>query len=236
MEERSVKIICGPTAAGKSAIANMLGEKYGATIISADSRQIYKGFDVGTAKPPKDELARIKHYGIDVAEPTERYSAYKWATQAAGWIQASENPVIVGGTGFYIKSLVSPPYDEPPPSTIKWKPRYLIVDPGPPLAQHIARRVDEMLEAGWIEEVKSLMQTVPREAIAWKASGYRKIRDVIEGSLDINKAKELIVIETRQYAKRQRTWFRHQLGDANITHINPHDSNSISTVNSWWEC
>src|SRR5215210_5887161 len=81
-----VRVICGPTAAGKSSIAANVALEYGATILSADSRQIYRGFDIGTAKPDWSERKTIPHRGIDVAEPAERYSASRWATDAVSWI------------------------------------------------------------------------------------------------------------------------------------------------------
>ena len=70
-----ILVICGPTAAGKSMIAMWLGERQASTIISADSRQVYRGFDIGTAKPRMDEQSRVPHRGIDVVDPTRRYSA-----------------------------------------------------------------------------------------------------------------------------------------------------------------
>src|SRR5512141_2120564 len=113
-----MRVICGPTAAGKSGIAMRLAIEYGATIISADSRQIYRGFDIGTAKPSHSELSVVPHRGIDVADPAERYSASRWATAAAEWIseaQASRRtPLIVGGTGFYIRALFEPLFEAPP--------------------------------------------------------------------------------------------------------------------------
>jgi tRNA A37 N6-isopentenylltransferase MiaA len=184
-------------------------------IISADSRQIYRKFDVGTAKPTPEELARVVHFGVNIVDPTEHYSAYQWARDAARWIDDATRlgkvPVIVGGTGFYVKSLFDPPYDEPPVTDLKLVPEYEVVDPGPELKTHIETRVDQMLENGWLEEVASLMQSVPPDAIAWKASGYRVMRRHLEGEYSLGYARERAIIETRQYAKRQRTWFRHQL-------------------------
>ena len=184
-------------------------------IISADSRQIYRRFDIGTAKPSPEELARVVHFGIDVVDPTEHYSAYQWACDAAKWIfdaqRLGKEPVIVGGTGFYIKSLFDPPYDEPPVTDLALIAEYEIVDPGPELHNHIEARVDRMLADGWLNEVASLMETVPRDAIAWKAAGYRVMRNHLEGEFSLDYARERAIIETRQYAKRQRTWFRHQL-------------------------
>ena len=79
-----LRIICGPTAAGKSRIALDLAESHGAEIVSADSRQVYRQFDIGTAKPTERERSRVPHHGIDVIEPTERYSAAAWA---ADWVK-----------------------------------------------------------------------------------------------------------------------------------------------------
>jgi tRNA dimethylallyltransferase len=184
-------------------------------VISADSRQIYRQFDIGTAKPSPEDLARVVHFGVNVVEPTQPYSAYQWARDAAEWITEAISlgkvPVVVGGTGFYIKSLFDPPYDEPPVAHFAFRPAYEIVDPGPELQRHIAARVDQMLADGWLAEVEHLMGSVPRDAIAWKASGYRVMRGHLEGEYSLEHARERAIIETRQYAKRQRTWFRHQL-------------------------
>ena len=97
-----LRIVCGPTAAGKSAIAMQLAARHGLTIVSADSRQIYRGFDIGTAKPPADDRARVPHLGIDVADPGERWSAARFAGDAERWIAAAgiERTLVVGGTGF----------------------------------------------------------------------------------------------------------------------------------------
>ena len=184
-------------------------------VISADSRQIYRGFDIGTAKPSREDRARVVHFGVDIVDPTEHYSAYRWARDAARWIGEAERlgkvPVIVGGTGFYIKSLFDPPYDDPPVTELAITPEYEIVDPGPDLRNHIETRIDQMLRDGWLAEVARLMESVPRDAIAWKASGYRVMRAHLEGEYSLDHARERAIIDTRQYAKRQRTWFRHQL-------------------------
>src|SRR5436853_7173458 len=112
-----LRIVCGPTAAGKSAVAMMLAENFNAAIVSADSRQVYCYFDIGTAKPTRDECARVTHYGVGVAEPTERYSAARWASEAREWIECAgeldKTAVVVGGTGLYIRALVEPLFDGP---------------------------------------------------------------------------------------------------------------------------
>ena len=184
-------------------------------IISADSRQIYRMFDIGTAKPTPEDMARVVHFGVNIVDPTEHYSAYQWALDAARWIEEADRlgktPVVVGGTGFYIKSLFDPPYDDPPVTNIELTAEYEVVDPGPVLREHIATRIDQMLDGGWLDEVARLMTAVPADAIAWKASGYRVMRAHLEGDMSLAQARERAIIETRQYAKRQRTWFRHQL-------------------------
>jgi tRNA dimethylallyltransferase len=299
------RIICGPTAAGKSHIALELCEIYNAAIVSADSRQIYCGFNVGTAKPAREERARVTHYGIDVVEPGERYSAARWASEATEWIECAgktgKDAVVVGGTGLYIKALVDPLFHAPDQDPVqraqlerelekmsvddlrRWceqldparahlgrtqllraietallsgsrisdlhsrdkaaketdvdgqKPAYLVVDPGAVLGTKIEARVDRMLAAGWADEVRELMQTVAPDAPAWKASGYMAIRSHIEGALDLSSARQRVIIETRQYAKRQRTWFRNQLPPAAVTHVNPDDPHALTIAREWWE-
>src|SRR5262245_52138407 len=95
-----VGVICGPTAGGKSAIAMWLSERWPITIVSADSRQVYRGFDVGTAKPTTDERARVPHEGIDVVDPTVRYSSAAWGEAAGAWISGAgaegRGPTVVG--------------------------------------------------------------------------------------------------------------------------------------------
>lgn len=300
MAENRIRVVCGPTAAGKSAVAAALAMEYTGAIISADSRTIYRGFDIGTAKPAPSELKSIPHRGIDVADPTERYSASDWAESANQWIdearQAQQIPMIVGGTGFYIKALFHPLFHAPhvdparraafekfvEPMSVadlrRWcgildpdrshlgrsqliraletailaghrisllhetrsrdsshAPAYLVVDPGDELATRIEARVDAMIDAGWLNEVGNLDQTVPEGAPAWKASGYGTMRRVARGELDLSSARERIIIETRQYAKRQRTWFRHQLGDSPVTRVNPSRPDWEGTVQRWWK-
>jgi tRNA dimethylallyltransferase len=114
-------------------------------------------------------------------------------------------------------------------------PSYLVVDPEQSLASQIERRVDEMLERGWLDEVRDLIRKIPADAPAWKASGYRAARDHVDGKADLSTTRERIIIETRQYAKRQRTWFRHQLPQSAVTKLNPLDSQAIAVAREWWE-
>lgn len=110
-------IITGPTAVGKSALALDVAERIDAEIISADSRQVYRGMEIGTAKASPAERARVPHHGLDLVDPDQRYSAGQFARDAALWIEAIEArahaPLIVGGTGFFIHSLTHPMFREP---------------------------------------------------------------------------------------------------------------------------
>jgi len=300
-----LRIICGPTAAGKSDIALDLAARYGASIVSADSRQVFKGFDIGTAKPSVEERGRVPHYGIDVVEPDARYSAAGWAADAERWIGdvtgKQRVPLVVGGTGLYVKALIEPLFTapeldperraalaenlasysladlrrwccqldparahlgrtqmlraietallsgerisdlhaaqrhDPGSNAARYTASYLVVDPGSALAARIGKRVDAMLGRGWQDEVDSLAKAVPIDAPAWKASGYRVMRSLVAGELSLSTARERVIIETRQYAKRQRTWFRHQLPSAAVTHVNPDDPALREVVREWWE-
>jgi tRNA dimethylallyltransferase len=300
LADAELRIICGPTAAGKSAIALWLAEHEATTIISADSRQIYRGFDIGTAKPSASERARVPHRGIDIVDPTARYSAATWVQDATGWIAevhaSGRAPLVVGGTGFYLRALARPLFEEPPLDPVartalasvlgcmttgelrRWcvqidparahlgrtqllraielalltgrpisawhrergreptvRARWLVVNPpAAVLARRIEERVAAMLRYGWEDEVRSLMHSVPSEAPAWKASGYVALREHVQGTLTREAAIGRIVVETRQYAKRQRTWLRHQLSAERVTHLDPDEPGALERALSWW--
>jgi tRNA dimethylallyltransferase len=119
------------------------------------------------------------------------------------------------------------------PRLPRWRARYLVVDPGPVLADRIAARIDEMLNHGWPDEVRRLMQTIPADAPAWNATGYDVVRRFVAGELTRAQTRERILIDTRQYAKRQRTWFRHQLPERAVTRVNPLDEAWRMVVREW---
>jgi tRNA dimethylallyltransferase len=293
-----VLVVCGPTAAGKSDIALRLAAASQRPILVADSRQVYRGFDLGTAKPTAGEQRRVRHYAIDVAEPTERFSAAQWADIAGDVLErhdAATKPIVVGGTGLYLQALFEGLFREPETDAGRrmslldwldgqttdelrrwvmeidparaslgrtqllraievatltgtriselhaseavrpvWRARYLVVDPGPSLHDRIERRLDAMLAGGWLEEVQRL-RAIPDDAPAWKASGYRALRDVVDGLVSLGEARERILIETRQYAKRQRTWFRHQLPADDATRVNPEEPGADEVIARWME-
>ena len=300
MADAELRIICGPTAAGKSAIALSLAEHVPTTILSADSRQIYRRFDIGTAKPTSAERRRVPHRGLDIVDPTDRYSAAAWAQDAIQWIKeavdARRTPVVVGGTGFYLRALAMPLFEEPPldaerraalarvlepmsvPDLRRWceqidparahlgrtqllraieigvltgrpisawhrersraptiRARWLVLSPRPAvLAERIEQRTDAMLRAGWEDEVRELMHMVPEDAPAWNATGYETVRQRVRGALTREGMRARIIVETRQYAKRQRTWFRHQLPDERVTRIDPTDDHALDQARRWW--
>lgn len=299
MAVAELRVIAGPTAAGKSSLAMGIALRHGASIVSADSRQIYRGFDIGTAKPSDSERAAVPHYGIDVADPTDRYSAAAWVEGASRWIEAAfarrTPPLIVGGTGFYLRALFEPLFEEPPldaavrgqlqaylgalstmelrrwcvaldpaRSTLgrtqllraievalltgtrlselharssrpaRWRARYLVVDPGAALGRRIEQRVDAMIASGWMDEVRRLIGRVPAHAPGWNAAGYLAMRDAALGRCTLGMARERVVIETRQYAKRQRTWFRHQLAAAHVTMVDPTRADALELADRWW--
>lgn len=295
-----VPVICGPTASGKTHAALELANVERIEIVSADSRQLYRGFDIGTAKPTDEERDLVPHHGIDVLEPTVRASAAWWADAADGWIRGilerGSTPVVVGGTGLYLRALFGVLFEEPPMeverrraleaelSTLdtaelrrrvavldperahlgrtqllraievalltgrrmselqreratvpRWRARYLVLDPGPSLSGTIAARTRAMFARGWRQEVRRLMATVPANAPAWNASGYRVVRELEQGRLSPEAAMERVIIETRQYAKRQRTWFRHQLASADVTRLDPRAADFHHAVLAWWQ-
>ena len=269
------------------------------TIISADSRQVYRHFDIGTAKPTLREQALVPHVGIDVVEPTVRYSAYAWSELAAGAIEEAHRegrrPVVVGGTGLYVRTLFDVAFTEPPldatrrdalravlgelPTgelrrwcerldppraalgrvqllrsleialltgrrlstlhvthgrTPRWRARYLVVDPGAALGDRIAARARAMLDGPWPAEVRTLLERVPADAPAWRATGYMVVRGLVEGTITYPEALERIVVETRQYAKRQRTWFRNQLPAESVLRVDTGDPPARQAVMDWW--
>lgn len=300
MPRSMLHIIAGPTGAGKSALAMALAERHGAVILSADSRQIYRGFDIGTAKPTREERHRVPHEGIDVAEPTERWSAARWAAAAHGWIASAASrgqPIIVcGGTGLWLRALLYPlapqaPLDparrtaldaalatldtetlrrwvavlDParaplgrtqlvraaevalltgarlsdafaePSAAPAYHGRWLIVDPGAELHERLATRIDAMFAADWEAEVRALVATVPADAPAWNACGYREVRELVQGERSHTSAREAVLIATRQYAKRQRTWFRHQLTATDeVTRLDPTAADAEAQAERWF--
>ena len=276
---KRVLIIAGPTAVGKTAVAETVAEKLGGELISADSRQIYKGLDVGTAKPRN---SKIPYHLIDIVTPEKRYDAAQFARDAQALIKqiydSGKTPIIVGGTGLYIRALTEGIFegnfrDETVREELlrRWRAgenlyaELMRVDPeaakkidpknfvriqralevyivsGKPISywwktatkkpsewkfvkiilnkeikalyERIEKRVDEMLEAGWVDEVKNLLKSgVPENAPAFSSIGYRQVVDYIKGKLSWEQMREQIIKATKEYARRQLIWFRKEPG------------------------
>ena len=200
MSFRDVFIMAGPTASGKSAIAAALARRTGAWILSADSMLVYKGMDIGTAKPPRGEMEEFHMGGVDIVTPAEEFSSGAWLKAAYAWLRgvpAGTPVVITGGTGLYFSAMLrglDREWTNPPPEY-----PVLLVD-RPVLRERIRRRLDEMFAGGLEEEKRRLHEMYPVwSKTASLAIGYREGDD-----------REKIYTRTCQLAKRQYTWFRHQ--------------------------
>jgi tRNA dimethylallyltransferase len=266
-------VICGATATGKTGLAMVLAQQLGSRILSADSRLVYREFDIGTAKPTKIEQATVPHHLIDICEPTEIMTLADYQEQAQSLIEQlrenSEPTLLVGGTGLYIKSIVrgmkipkvAPNYElrshlesigqiqayqmlqqvdavaaqkiHPHDSvrTLRALEVYYITGipisqqqgENPPtyptlqigldchpqhLTQRISQRTKTMLQDGFVEEVTHLCQKYGKDLPLLNTLGYQEIKQYLAGEISLDIAEELIVVHTRQFAKRQRTWFR----------------------------
>lgn len=271
-------VILGPTGIGKTAVAHALAAHWPLEVVSADSRQIYRLLDIGTAKPPRRWLGTVPHHGLDLIRPGERYSAGRYAKEAPLWIAdiiaRGKMPVVVGGTGLYVKTLTDGFFAEPPldPTRrkelerwtsaletidlVRWAgrldpgfkgggkqrasraievalltghplsywqaaarsqgvidPWYVVLTaPRPVLHQRIMVRAEEMVRRGMIEEVASVLaEGIPAGASGLDAIGPRESVEYLHGQRTRESVAEAVAIASRQYAKRQETWFRHQL-------------------------
>ncbi len=278
-DARAIPVIVGPTGIGKTAVATALAALAPIEIISADSGQVYRGLDIGTAKPAAAERAAAPYHGLDLLEPGERYSAGRFARDASGWIidiaKRGHLPVVVGGTGFYLRALFDGLFEEPemdgarrdrlraalvalePDERGRWarrlepafkgggaqrelraievalmtgaplsklqeaapagapvaSPWYVLLSlPREALAERIVARVKRMLASGMIGEVeRALAAGVADDAPGLTGVGYNEVVDHLRGRLGAADLEAAIVTATRRYAKRQDTWFRHQL-------------------------
>ncbi|MBQ6137925.1 MAG: hypothetical protein IJI73_11210 [Kiritimatiellae bacterium] len=217
MSERDAYILAGPTASGKSAIAAALAREMGAWVLSADSMLVYRGMDIGTAKPSAAERAELHMGGVDVVTPAEEFSSGAWLRAAAEWARTVPSGVpivIVGGTGLYFSALLrglDRRWENPPPEY-----PVIRIDRAE-VRRRIAERLDGMFMEGLEEERRRLHAEYPVwSRTASLAIGYREGDD---------RAK--IQTRTCQLAKRQDTWFRHQ---ATAIYVEP----TVESVRSCW--
>ena len=246
-------------------------------IVSADSRQVYRDLDIGTAKPTPDERAAAPHHGIDFLDPRERYSAGRFAADAREWIPGIASrghlPVVVGGTGFYLRALFEGLFEEPPldqdrrdrlrdrlaalpaatlntwarrldpayaggpsqrssrvieialltgkplsghhhvPRPAPCAPWYVVLTlPREVLTKRIAARARAMVERGLVDETRRALDAgVSEGAPGLTGVGYPEAIRALHGELEGDALVDAITTATRRYAKRQETWFRHQL-------------------------
>ena len=273
-------VVLGPTAVGKSRVAVDLALRFGGEVISGDSIQVYRGFDIGADKPGPAERRGVPHHLIDIVDPEVQYTAADFVRDALTAADAIAGrgrlPIVAGGTGLYLKALIEGLFPGPgrDPAVraaleaeaaehgldalfhrleavdpayagkIRSRDRVRIIralevhmttgrsmsdhfrDTRPPvegrtvvrlgleldratLRRRIDERVERMFARGLVGEVRSLLaRRVPEGCPAFRALGYRHVLRVLRGEIGLDEAKDLTKTETRQYAKRQMTWFR----------------------------
>ena len=285
-------VICGATASGKSGLALEIAQRLNSVIISADSRQIYKEFNIGTAKPTVAEQKLVPHFQIDICEPTEvlTLAEYQQQTQALIAKHRSTIPLLVGGTGLYLDSITKGlkiPRVAPQPElrsqlsalgqpqihawlsqidpiavqkihqndhyrTLRALEVFYVTGipisvqqgenpPNYPILQigldcevevsdrRIATRVRQMIEMGLVEEVKYLCDKYGTDLPLLDTLGYAEIKQYLLGRIDLEQAIALTATHTRQFAKRQRTWFNKN------KHISWFDNTNADLVEQVWQ-
>lgn len=215
---KQILLIGGATAVGKSDFALKLSQKINMEIISADSVQVYKQLNLATSKPTKEETKICPHHLIDIADINEKYNAYNFVCDAKQKIdeisKKGKLPVIVGGTGLYMECLL---YDYSFDKLSKDKKqclynyRLIVLNQNrEALYNKINLRVDKMIENGLVDEVKNLIKSgITAENQCMQAIGYKEIFNYINGEISLNDAILKFKQRTRNYAKRQITWFKH---------------------------
>ena len=278
---KKIVVICGPTASGKTALSIALAKAFDGEVVSADSMQIYRRMDIGTAKPTREEMDGVPHHMLDVAEPGEAYSVSRYVEEATACVEdilaRGKLPIVCGGTGLYIDGLIRGTDYQPagtdngireqlegeweaqgaeemmarlaavdPDSAARLHlsdkrrilralevyiatgetitvhnartkaipPRYeavmigLNTEPRQILYDRIDRRVGVMLEQGLLQEVQSLLEDGLLDGTAAQAIGYKELLAYFRGEMTLETAADLIRQKSRNYAKRQLTWFR----------------------------
>lgn len=221
-------VILGPTGSGKTGVSIKIAKALDGEIISADSRAIYKGMDIGTAKPTREEQQGITHYGLDLVEPGERFTVADWKRYAEDKIKdiraRGKVPIIVGGTGLYIDALIYD-YQFKGPTGEKIgdfeqktcsdrkeiKGNYLLIGikwSTPELRDRLYKRITQMFRPELYDEVNKLVQKYGWENGAMKSDIYEFAWRYMQGELSLEEAKEKCFYEDWHLAKRQLTWFK----------------------------
>lgn len=276
MSSGALPLLGAPTASGKTELALRLAESIPLEVISADAMQVYRGMDVGTAKLSRKERRRVPHHLIDIVDPTEAFSVADFVRLAEeairGVLARGRVPLVLGGTGFYLRGLSQglpavPPVDEviqaglwqqfeergleplerelraaspedaeraqhnprrviraleilrrtgrAPSAFPRPKPAFtfdkLVLIPSmEALEPRIEARVEQMFTEGLVAEVRRLVERYPERLTATQAISYKEVVAHLEGRITLIEAKEAVALATRQYARRQRTWFRRE--------------------------
>ena len=221
-------VILGPTGSGKTGVSIKIAKTIGGEIISADSRAIYKGMDIGTAKPTKEEMDGVPHYGLDLVEPGDRFTVSDWkayAEEKIGDIKSrGKVPIIVGGTGLYIDALIYD-YKFKGPTGAKIgdfeqksctdrteiKGDFLLVGVKwgtEELRARLKQRIDQMFCNELYAETESLVSRYGFGSGAMKSDIYEYAWKFINKELTLEEAKEQCFYEDWHLAKRQMTWFK----------------------------
>ena len=217
-------VIVGATSAGKSSLAIDLAEKFDTEIISADSMAVYKNFNVGTAKPSRDELARVKHHLIDILDANQKFSMVEFLQRARRIISdlngRGKIPIVAGGTGLYVQALVEG-YDAHAGEKIftsHYKSTgelfydalvFGLTADREILYDRINRRTQKLFADGLVDEVKNLLATgISPQAQAMRGIGYKETLEYLQGGATLDDTKAKVAQATRNFAKRQLTWFR----------------------------
>ena len=210
-----IYVILGPTGVGKTKLSIMLAKKKNAIIINADSMQIYKELNIGTAKITKEEMEGIPHYLFNIKSVKDDFNAYMYQQLGRQILNENKdkNIIIVGGTGLYIKALL---YDYTfDKNNGKNKKLYKFKLIGLTrernnLYNDINNRVDLMIKKGLLEETKNLYDKNIRTRVIKTAIGYKELYDYFDGKTTKEEAIEKIKQNSRHYAKRQYTFFNNQ--------------------------
>ena len=276
-------VLTGPTAVGKTSLSISLAKAVNGEIISADSMQVYKGMDIGSAKIRKEEMQGVTHYLVDILEPEEEFHIVKFQELAKAALEEiyakGKIPILVGGTGFYIQAVtrdidftqaeqetsyreeleqfakekgaeylheklrevdsksaenihannvkrviralefyhqngtpISEHNEDQKQQTSPYNLAYFVLTaPREILYERIDRRVDQMMEEGLLEEVKSLRERgCHRGMVSMQGLGYKEILAYLEGEYPLEEAVRILKRDTRHFAKRQLTWFRRE--------------------------
>jgi len=222
--QEKVLVILGATATGKSSLAVKLAETFNTEIISADSMAVYKNFNIGTAKPNAQELKKVRHYLIDILEPDEKFSVAEFVNRASKIISElnlrEKIPIVAGGTGLYIQALLegykfkdnSKSQEKIFSDTGKLKYNALVIgltSNRQKLYERINERTKKMFDNGLVEEVQELLKAgVNPNSQAMLGIGYKETVEYLQGAATLDETISKVSQATRNFAKRQLTWYR----------------------------